>query len=84
MTAAERAGGAVTLRLRPNRRWQGFRAGQRTELTVEIDGVRRTRCYSLANSARRPSELELTVKAHPTGLVSNHLYAVALRAWSSA
>lgn len=66
--------GCVTLLLAPNRNWQGFRAGQHVALTVEIDGVRRTRCYSLAGPA--PGEgglLELTVAAEPDGLVSGYL-----------
>jgi ferredoxin-NADP reductase len=64
----------VTLTIQANRNWTGFRAGQHTQLTVEIDGVRHTRCYSMANSAvadRR--RLELTIKAQPDGVVSNFL-----------
>jgi stearoyl-CoA 9-desaturase NADPH oxidoreductase len=65
---------SVTLSLRPNGAWDGFRAGQFVRVGFEIDGVRRTRTYSPACSehgSRR--ELELTVTAHPGGLVSNHL-----------
>jgi stearoyl-CoA 9-desaturase NADPH oxidoreductase len=66
--------GSVTLLLRPNRNWRGFRAGQHVALTIEIGGVRRTRCYSLAGSAhRRAGLLEFTVAAEPDGLVSGHL-----------
>lgn len=64
---------SVTLTLRPNRAWQGFRAGQFIQLGVEIDGVRRTRCYSPASAAGNVRSIELTVKAHPEGLVSNFL-----------
>lgn len=39
----------TTLTLKPTRQWRGFRAGQFVSVTVEIDGVRRTRCYSPAN-----------------------------------
>lgn len=68
--------GSVTLLLRPNRNWQGFRAGQHVALTVEVDGVRWTRCYSLACSARRRDGLlELTVAAEPDGVVSGYLNA---------
>jgi ferredoxin-NADP reductase len=64
----------VTLTLRPTRQWHGFRAGQFVRLTVVIDGVRRTRCYSPACSASKPDgSIELTVKAHPGGLVSGYL-----------
>ena len=64
---------SVTLRLRPNRAWQGFEAGQFVNVTVEIDGVRHRRCYSPASLAGRGREIEITVKRHPGGLVSNFL-----------
>lgn len=65
---------SVTLTLRPNGNWQGFRAGQFVRLTVEIDGVRRMRCYSPANSVHATDGLiELTAKAHADGFVSKHL-----------
>jgi ferredoxin-NADP reductase len=64
---------SVTLTLRANRAWAGFHAGQFTQVGVEIDGVRRTRCYSPASVAGATRELELTVKSHPEGLVSNYL-----------
>jgi ferredoxin-NADP reductase len=69
---------SVTLTLRPTRQWQGFQAGQFVSITVEIDGVRRTRCYSPACSQyRADGRIELTVKAHPEGLVSQYLNAQA-------
>jgi stearoyl-CoA 9-desaturase NADPH oxidoreductase len=37
---------SVTVTVRPNRAWPGFRAGQFVRVGVEIDGVRRTRTYS--------------------------------------
>jgi stearoyl-CoA 9-desaturase NADPH oxidoreductase len=64
---------SVTLTLRPNRAWRGFRAGQFVQLGVEIDGVRHRRCYSPASAEGRQGELEITVKRHPGGLVSNFL-----------
>jgi ferredoxin-NADP reductase len=63
---------SVTLRLRPNAVWRGFRAGQFVRVGVEIDGVRRTRTYSPACS-EHAGELELTITVHPDGLVSRHL-----------
>jgi stearoyl-CoA 9-desaturase NADPH oxidoreductase len=68
---------SVTLTLRANRAWRGFRAGQFIQVAVEIDGVRRTRCYSPASAAGRGRELELTVKSHPEGRVSNFLIQCA-------
>jgi len=65
---------SVTLTLKPNANWQGFRAGQFVRLTVEINGVRRTRCYSPANSVHAADgQVELTIKAHATGFVSKYL-----------
>ena len=65
---------SVTLTLRPNAAWSGFRAGQFVRAGVEIDGVRRTRTYSPAGSQHGSHrELELTVTTHPQGLVSRHL-----------
>lgn len=68
---------SLTLRLRPNELWHGFRAGQFVSLSVEIDGVRRTRCYSPALSEHARAELELTIRVHPEGLVSGYLRANA-------
>src|SRR3954466_9320442 len=68
---------SVTLGLRANRAWQGFRAGQFLQVAVEIDGARRSRCYSPACAAGEGRDLEITVKSHPEGLVSNHLIANA-------
>ncbi len=67
--------GTVRLVLRPTRHWHGFRAGQFVQVSVDIDGVRRTRCYSPSNSQHRSEgSIELTVKAHPGGLVSTWLH----------
>jgi stearoyl-CoA 9-desaturase NADPH oxidoreductase len=69
---------SVTLTLRPNGNWTGFTAGQYTQLTVEIDGVRQTRCYSMASAATAQDGLiELSITAHPEGRVSRHLHQVA-------
>ncbi|KAA0022870.1 ferredoxin reductase [Antrihabitans cavernicola] len=65
----------VTLTLRPTRHWLGFHAGQFVQVGVVIDGVRHTRCYSPACSQHRnDGHIELTVKAHPDGLVSQYLH----------
>lgn len=64
---------SVTLTLRPNGAWQGFRAGQFVQIAVEIDGVLHRRCYSPASAEGRGAELEITVKRHPGGLVSGFL-----------
>lgn len=63
---------SVTLILEPNRAFTGFRAGQHINLTVEINGRRRTRCYSPA-SAENDRLIELTIGRHDGGLVSTYL-----------
>jgi stearoyl-CoA 9-desaturase NADPH oxidoreductase len=74
VVAVERqAEDSVTLKLRPNRAWDGFRAGQFVNVAVEIDGVRHQRCYSPACREGKRRELEITVRRHPEGLVSNYL-----------
>jgi ferredoxin-NADP reductase len=63
---------SVTLTLRPNAAFKGFRAGQFVRVGVEIGGVRLTRTYSPASS-EYSGELEFTITVHPDGLVSRHL-----------
>lgn len=64
----------VTVCLRPNSNWQGFKPGQYVRLSVDIDGVRRTRCFSPANSLHAADGLiELTVKLHEEALVTRYL-----------
>jgi ferredoxin-NADP reductase len=63
---------SVTLTLAPNRAFTGFRAGQHINLTVEIDGRRRTRPYSPASAEGAPY-IELTIGRHDGGLVSTFL-----------
>jgi ferredoxin-NADP reductase len=71
---------SVTLTLRPNGNWRGFRAGQYTQLSVEIDGVRHTRCYSMTNAATTTDgRIELCITAQPEGRVSQHLLQTARR-----
>lgn len=64
---------STALTLRPNANWRGFRAGQFVNLTIEIDGVRHTRCYSPANS-EGDGHVKLIVKRHTHGLVSRFLH----------
>ncbi|MGV9801684.1 flavin reductase family protein [Mycobacterium sp. NPDC003449] len=63
---------SVTLTLEPNGAFAGFRAGQHINLSVEINGRRRTRCYSPA-SAEGARYVELTIGRHDGGLVSTYL-----------
>lgn len=66
---------SLTLTIRPTRQWKGFKAGQFVQVGVVINGVRHTRCYSPACSQyRKDGRIELTIKAHPEGLVSQYLH----------
>ncbi len=65
---------SVTLTLRANENWRGFRAGQFVDVGVEVDGVRLHRPYSPASSEHAADgTVELTVSTHPEGRVSRHL-----------
>ena len=58
--------GAAVLSLRPTATWGGARAGQWVRLAVELDGRRRTRCFSVASGEHRPDGLLLLgVRRHP-------------------
>lgn len=76
ITAVDRSvPGSLTLTLRPTRQWAGLRAGQFVQIGVVIDGVRHTRCYSPVNSEHeRDRRIDLTIRAHPHGLVSQYLH----------
>ncbi len=65
---------AVTLLLRPNRHWSGFKPGQHLNLGIEVDGARVTRSYSLSQPPREDGLLAVTVKAMPGGKVSPRLF----------
>lgn len=62
-----------TFVLRPNRRWRGFRAGQHVALTLDVDGRRLSRTFSLSGSEDDP-RLRLTVGRQPNGRVTGALH----------
>ena len=69
----------TTLTLRPTSTWRGFRAGQNVLIGVEIDGARRTRCFSISSAESSSAESDgrdaftITVRAYDEGLVSKYL-----------
>jgi stearoyl-CoA 9-desaturase NADPH oxidoreductase len=64
----------ATLVLRPNHLWRGHRAGQWVALSVEVDGVWLTRCFSISSAPGRIDGLiEVTIKAVPDGRVTPRL-----------
>jgi ferredoxin-NADP reductase len=65
---------SVTVTLAPNENWEGASAGQFVGVTVDINGRRETRPYSIAGSEHEPGGvIELTISTHPEGLVSRWL-----------
>ena len=67
------AEGAVTLVLKPNRHFKGFKAGQHVNIGVELDGARHIRSYSASDAPRGDRRLQITVKAADNGKVSRAL-----------
>jgi len=63
----------VTLVLKPNRHFQGFRPGQHVNIGVEVNGSRLSRSYSLTDIPRRDGLLSITVKRIEGGKVSGQL-----------
>ncbi len=62
-----------TFVLRPNKRWRGFRAGQHVVLTLEVDGRRLSRSFSLSGS-EHDSHLRLTIGRQPNGRVTGAMH----------
>ncbi len=67
------AKGSVTLVLKPNRHFKGFQPGQHLNVTVEVNGIRLTRSYSLTSIPRSDRLISLTVKLIEGGKVSTAL-----------
>jgi len=66
-----------TFVLKPAARWAGFQAGQHVNISVEINGVKHTRTFSLSSSPELWSTqglVTLTIKRLPGGLVTNWLH----------
>lgn len=64
---------AVTLVLKPNRRFASFEPGQHVNLSAEVNGRKVTRSYSLTGLPQRNGCISLTVKQVPGGVLSTHL-----------
>ena len=64
---------SLTLWLKPNGHWTGFRAGQHVNIGAQIDGVRMTRSYSLTSASKVDGCVSITVKAIEGGKFSQYL-----------
>lgn len=71
------ASDAVSLVLKPNRHFLGFRPGQHVNLGVEVDGRRLVRSYSPSAPAAADGSFRITVKAIEGGKVSRFLHEQA-------
>jgi ferredoxin-NADP reductase len=65
----------ATLTFQPTSTWQGHRAGQYVQLSVDLPGARRvTRCFTVSSTDSKPGErFTITMRANPDGLVSRYL-----------
>ncbi len=63
-----------TFVLRPSRRWGSHLPGQYVTLDVEVDGVRRRRCYSISSAPGAGRSFTITVKRVAGGTVSTWLH----------
>lgn len=66
-----------TFLLQPTRRWQGFRAGQHLTITAQINGINRTRTFSVSSSPaqwHRDGTFTITVKRVPQGRVTTWMH----------
>lgn len=79
VSVQQEAGGAVSLWLRPNENWGGFRAGQYLSLSVCIDGVRYRRCFSISSSPEDGVPLRITIKVLPGGRIGGWAVLAAKR-----
>lgn len=64
---------AVTVTIRPGRRWRGHTPGQYLRIGVDINGVRMWRAYSITSGPRTDGCVAITVKAINGGAVSTYL-----------
>lgn len=64
---------ALTVTIRPGKRWRGHTPGQYMRIGVDIDGVRMWRAYSITSGPRTDGCISITVKAISGGAVSTYL-----------
>lgn len=64
---------ALTVTIRPGRRWRAHVPGQYMRIGVDINGVRMWRAYSITSGPRTDGCISITVKAISGGAVSTYL-----------
>lgn len=56
--------------LKPNRFFKGYQAGQHVSLELDINGVRKSRTFSISNAPQANGQIRLTIKINPNGWAS--------------
>ncbi len=74
----DEAPGVKSLWLKPNRHFHGFRSGQHLLLTLEVNGARHSRCFSLSHAPRADGLIRLTIKRKDAGPVSNAAHSLKI------
>ncbi len=65
---------AATVHIRPGHGWRAHRPGQFVTLGVDVRGIRHHRCFTITSvPGSADGRIQVTVQAHPGGLVSDHL-----------
>lgn len=70
---AEECVGVKTVTLRPNRRWRGHVAGQHVHVSVDVDGTRLQRTWTVS-SAADARNVTLTIGRIPDGRVTSWVH----------
>jgi stearoyl-CoA 9-desaturase NADPH oxidoreductase len=70
----------VSLYLKPNRLFKGFKPGQYLALTLPCNGVLQGRSFSLSSAPRADGVIRLTIKSKVDGLVSKAAAALKIGA----
>lgn len=69
----EECPGIKTVTLRPNRHWSGFTPGQHVHVTLEVDGVRLRRTWTISSSAE-DRDITLTIGRIPGGRATQWIH----------
>ncbi len=64
-----------TFVLQANRHWTGFNAGQHLLVTIDVDGRKLQRCFSISSAPSSARCIDITVKRHSTHGVTAWMHA---------
>ena len=68
----------ITMNLTPNENFPGFKSGQHLQLTVDANGIRKTRTFSISSCPQQWSAqgtIEITIKAIENGEVTQWIHS---------